>query len=206
MQSDPVEQGRVPIREAVAPYPKYIDELAVYLGKLRDLYTAKIDHKDPLKQRAKDSNTENVNILGARGELVFLHFLYRQGFKHTTPTLLNNGPAKTCDVVVGGRTIDVKSVRTTSDRLLVRADQHRRAKAEFYVIGQVLEEQIAYFWTFRYKDISRWPVDKDLPFAPAHALDIAQIVSRAEYERDQGVVHDGTNDESEDREAEELGA
>jgi len=154
----PEEEGRVPRGRAIITYPQYIDECAIYLGKLRDLYTAKIKQKDPIHQRDKDKNTENVNITGARGELVFFHHLFIHGIEHETPLLLSSGPISSYDVKVEGIAVDVKTIRHDGSDLLVREDQHQRAKAKIYAFLKVVPGQKAYIWTFRYDDVSKWAI------------------------------------------------
>ena len=57
----------------IIEYPPFIHECAVYIGKLRDLYN--YDMNEEADRFKRGDRSEQVNILGVKGELIFSYHL-----------------------------------------------------------------------------------------------------------------------------------
>jgi len=138
-------------------YPTFIDECAVYIGKLRDLYN--YDMNEQAQRFKRGGQSEYVNILGVQGELIFSYFLHSKGVQHKMNRLLSNKPVASCDIVMNGKRVDVKTIRTDSNNLLVNKEAHHKNKGvDTYVFIKILDGHRAIFWIFPHADISQWKV------------------------------------------------
>ena len=110
-------------RRGVIHFPDFLNECAVYLGKLRNLVNYDLNEKYGKYKRGDRS--EAVNILGARAELVFGFHLFVTGVGYKMGRLLANRPLAEPDMVVEGEkdgelrdfNVDVKGVRKEGEYL-----------------------------------------------------------------------------------------
>lgn len=155
-----------PLKSGVITYPAFIDECAVYIGKLRDLINYDMNEQNPRFKRG--DQTESVNILGVRGELIFSYYLHSLNKSHTMVKLLSHKPIASCDIVIGDRKIDVKTVRPYAVDLLVNVEAHKKKRdVNAYVFVKPGGNCTAQFWMFDRKQIDSWPI-KDANYSDAY--------------------------------------
>lgn len=171
-------------------YPAYIDEISVYLGKLRDLYNADLNEKQVRFKRGDRS--EFVNILGIRGELIFQHFLHQQGVPFSSCAMLDNRPVSSYDLRIdNGKTycLDIKTIRTDAPDLLVNAEAHQKAAAKsitHYVFIQITEPQQARYWIYTVDQVGSWD-KKKVGYSEAHYLPLKEAYSMNTATEPEGV-------------------
>lgn len=151
-------------------YPPFINEVAVYIGKLRDLYNYNLNEQHERFKRGERS--EQVNILGVKGELIFSYYLQANNISHEIGRLLNDKPVSAYDILVENKKIDVKTVRTDAPDLLVNKEAHEKLKGiNSYVFVQPLTNNSARYWIFKHDEVSAWKI-KNVKYTDAYFLTI----------------------------------
>lgn len=157
-------------------FPKFINGCAAYIGKLRNLYNYDLNETAP--QYKRGDRSEEVNILGLKGELIFSHFLHSQNVEHELNKLLDNKPVSSWDIKIGSKHfIDVKTIRTDSADFLVNEGAHRKNKGiTHYAFVQIQTDQSAKYWVFSKSQVDNWEV-KNVKYSNAYYLPINQNVT-----------------------------
>jgi len=155
-------------------YPNFINECAVYIGKLRDLYNYNLNEDNDSFKRGDRS--EYVNILGVKGEMIFSYYLQSINIPHTTNKLLSNTPISDYDIIVGKKKIDIKTIRTDAPDLLVNKDAHNKNKnIDTYVFIQPISKNTVKYWIFKYDEVNTWEI-KNVKYSDAYYKEIGTIL------------------------------
>lgn len=153
-------------KTGVIEYPDFINDVSVYIGKLRDLFNFKLNQNSPSYKRGE--HTEFVNILGVKGELIFSNYLHQNNIDHCLGTLLSHSPLVTCDMIVNGKRIDIKTIRADAQDLLVNKQAHEKLKGiDTYVFVQVQDNNKAQYWVHKYGEINDWKI-KNVGYSDAY--------------------------------------
>ena len=151
-------------------YPPFINECAIYIGKLRSLYNYDLKENHSIYKRGEMG--EFVDIIGVKGELIFSYFLQKNDIDHQTSRLLSNNPVISCDIIVGGKNIDVKTLRADATDLLVNKQAHEKNKnIDSYVFIQLIDDKVAKYWIFKHEEVDSWE-SKKCGYSDAYFLDI----------------------------------
>jgi hypothetical protein len=154
-------------------YPNFINECAVYIGKLRHLYNYDLNEKTDKYNRFGKS--DEPDILGLKGELVFSYFLAKNDINHTNAKLLNNTPVKEPDIIVGDKKIDVKTINPDAPHLLVNEEAHKKDKnIDTYVFIRLDKINKATYWIYSYDDVDQWDI-KFFKYTNAYSKLIKEI-------------------------------
>lgn len=144
------KQGRI-------QYPNFINECAVYIGKLRHLYNYDLNESTDKYNRFGKSDAPD--ILGLKGELIFSYYLAKNDIEHTNARLLSNKPVKEPDIIVGNKKIDVKTIHPDAPHLLVNEEAHKKDKnIDTYVFVQIINNNTANYWVYSYQEVNVWDV------------------------------------------------
>lgn len=144
-------------RQGRIRYPEFINECAFYAGKLRNLYNYELNTKTDKYNRYGQS--DDPDILGIKGELIFSYFLSKNDIEYTSTKLLSNKPLKEPDIIIGNSTIDIKTIRKESPHFLVNEEAHKKDKGiNMYVFVQIQDNNTADYWIFDYEEVNSWEV------------------------------------------------
>lgn len=137
-------------------YPEYINEVAEHLGRLRNDYNNELRKKHP-KYEMGNLNLY-VDVLGVKGELILSNYLYSIGADHKLQTLLDDSPVCSWDIKIGDTTFDVKTLEHKNGNFLVNEEQHHKKTVDYYAFVLPIENNNAYIWKYKYKDVNNWNV------------------------------------------------
>jgi hypothetical protein len=141
----------------IIEYPDFINECAVYIGKLRNLYNYELNEE---QERFKRGDlTEMADIIGVKGELIFSYYLHSLKIQHTLNKLLSNKPVYSWDIKIGDTTYDVKTIKNNAPHFLVNEEAHLKNKGiDIYVFIQLLNNNKASIWKCNYDKVNEWPI------------------------------------------------
>jgi hypothetical protein len=165
-------------------FPTYIHLVSIYIGKLRDLYNVELNEKNDKFKRGEQS--EFVNILGIKGELIVQEFLFQNNVPYTSGVLLSDKPQGSSDVNIGKEfRIDVKAIRPESPDLLVNKEAHEKNKniTHYWFVQPLVDElhkdrplNTANYWIFTKEEVDNWDV-KNVKFSDAYYKEIKTIIN-----------------------------
>ncbi len=162
------------MKSGTIEYPAYINSVSVIVGKLRDLVNSEMNEKAARFKRGDRS--EQVNILGVRGELIALHCIHTAtGKRCGFADLLSPRPLGVPDITLGDKKYDVKTIRSDAPDLLVNKEAHAKTKGiTHYWFIQPTGEGQARYWVFEYGEVSQWPT-KNCHYSDAHYKPLASL-------------------------------
>lgn len=158
-------------------YPHFFNEVAAYLGKLRDLYNYDMNESNDRFKRGERS--EFVNILGIKGELIFAYYLFTKGKKYQMNKILDSRPIQSYDITVEGEDaisyLDVKTIRSDAPDLLVNEEAHKKSKGiTDYAFLQITGLNTARAWICNISEVSTWKI-KNVKYSNAYFKTITEI-------------------------------
>ena len=144
-------------RTGTIKYPNFINECAVYIGKLRHLYNYELTQKTDKYNRF--GNSDEPDILGMKGELIFSFYLAKNDIEHTNAKLLSNKPIHEPDIIINNKHIDVKTINPNAPHFLVNEEAHKKDKnVNAYAFIRLKDNNTADYWIFDYKEVNNWEV------------------------------------------------
>lgn len=154
-------------------YPPFIEESARVIGCLRHATSIDLDKKNPRYDRGDDS--ARVHILGVKGEMIFSYFLQAQNINHRINKVLSGLPGTDWDILIKGKRIDVKSIKSGSNQLTVNKEAHKKKNSiDYYAFVQVVNDVSANYWIVNYNEVNNWEVKK-LKYSEAYCLEIKRL-------------------------------
>lgn len=164
-------------KRGVIKYPKYIDTVSIYLGKIRDMMNAEMN--EDVERFKRGELSELVNILGVKGELIAQHYLFTNNIKYRSAKLIDARPVKYADIYIDNIFIDVKSIRTDATDLLVNKEAHENSDklTTHYWFMQPLEldSATANFWFYSYEDVEKWNI-KNVKYTDAYFMPLSNLI------------------------------
>jgi len=165
----------------VIKYPKFINIVSIYIGKLRDLYNVELNERNSKYKRGELS--EFVNILGVKGELIIQHFLHSKDVVFRFSDILAQTPQGSADIYIGDtHRIDVKTINDGAPDLLVNEEAHNKGKniTHYWFVrphtdasGKPLTS--ADYWIFTYDEVSEWKV-KNVKYSNAYYMELKELL------------------------------
>lgn len=137
--------------EGIINYSEYIDECSVAIGYLRNLKNISTRLNPEYDRGIK--NIE-LDILGAKCELIFADFLTRNNINYSRAELAATSPQSTYDFKVGEIKIDVKGI--TKDLCNVNQKAHTKKSVNKYVFILPLKNFTAKYFIFDSTEIDTW--------------------------------------------------
>jgi hypothetical protein len=149
-------------------YPKFLEESAEIIGRLRNITNLELNEEHSKYNRG--GNSDELNINGVLGEMIFSYYLQSINVDHTMGRLLSNKPQTSWDIKVKDKKIDVKTFKKDSKLFLVNQESHNKTAKEidYYVMIQLKDNQSATYDIFKKEEVDEWPV-KDMGYQTAHA-------------------------------------
>ena len=144
-------------RQGIIQYPNFINECAVYIGKLRHLYNYELNESTDKYNRFGKS--DEPDILGLKGEMIFSYYLGKNDIKHINASLLSNKPIKEPDIIINNKNIDVKTINPKAPHFLVNEEAHKKDKnINTYVFIRLIDNESANYWIFDYEEVDKWDI------------------------------------------------
>lgn len=144
-------------RTGVISYPSYINDVAVYIGSIRNMLNHQMNNQAPSYKRGDKSGS--VNTLGVLGELIIAHHLHVTGVDYEQSSLISASPVIGPDFIVGESKIDVKTINSDAPDLLVNVDAHlKKTCITHYIFVMPRPGNLAFYRVYSYNEVSKWPI------------------------------------------------
>lgn len=142
-------------------YPPLINEQALYIGGLRDTVNQYTSVKYPEYYRPN----MQVDQLGCKAEMIAQYFFWSHKAKYKATQMLGVDPIKDADIIVGQKRIDVKGLWSYVTECRVNKKAHLKDKKITHYLfirpdDDGLENDVAQWWLFSHKEVSKWKVKK----------------------------------------------
>jgi hypothetical protein len=147
-------------------YPPYYQEIARIIGRKRYESNKDLNKRKPRYSRGDEDMSLNVDYLGVLGELIFSYYLTHNGIDHEVQMLFSENPISGWDIMVNGKSFDVKVVNPKYTNFIVNEEAHFKKKMDYYAFVKPDENNTAHVWVSNYSDTTEWN-RKELRFAPA---------------------------------------
>lgn len=147
-------------KQGIIRYSEYIDECAIAIGYLRTAKNISTRHNTEYDRGLK--NLE-LDVLGAKCELIFADFLTRNNINYTRAELAATTPQCTYDFKVNDIRIDVKGI--SKDCCNVNQRTHTKKSVDRYVFILPTGNFTARYWIFNSNEIDKWDlIETKAPF------------------------------------------
>lgn len=162
-------------------YPVLFHEAAEIIGRARNETNLAMNEQAPEYKRGNLS--DQVNIVGIRGELIASHHLTCIGVPHEAARLVADSPIYEPDIVTEKHRIDVKAIRPDAPDLLVNFKAHSKkaGKITHYWFIRCITRDTAQHWIFSYATVSKWAVKK-VGYTDAYYVPLVKLKHAAPLE------------------------
>lgn len=162
-------------KQGIIKFPPYIHEVADVIGKLRNDANNNTEQE---KAILSNDRRRKGNVLGIKGELIFMGHLTNKGYKYSYSRLLDSSPVYKADITCNGVGVDIKTIRADGWDLLVNEKSHNNEKGIVsYVFIQIFTEDMARYWIFNHSSVSKWKIKK-CGLSRAYYLPLEQIKTK----------------------------